>query len=290
MTDTLTPPGASPLLTGTTAVEECLRPLLTGTEPALDLVVCAGGYAGQMGDLLGSVGEAAERLRPGLRPILLVPPSGGPAQPAGWGRMSLDAPDQWIRLESAVHEAGVLVPRVCLRRTAWLTVTTWGPHPRFGLRTPFTVHLDLMAIANPDVPWSLLACDVYRFWQPDLAIVCLPQAGAAPAAMALALADERIDRLEASLASLAGITTADLPYWCEVAARFRLADAVSPVLPRGVAVALPVPDLSRPRAAARRAVRLQAVRRRLADVRLSFVNLRRAPDFLRRRVTAARSA
>jgi len=284
-------PPVSPLLAGPSAVESWLRPPLLGApDAASDLIVCAAGDGAPVTHLLGSIERIARHLRPALRLRLLASSQYGPALPGGWSRLSLDTAEDWIRVESPVHDAGVLVPRVCFRATVWITLVTVAAHPRFGLRTPFTVHLEAMAMANLDVPWPLLACDVYRLWQPDLSIACLPRAHRTDVGTMLVLADQRGDRLEATLASLAGATAPELPYWREVAARFSVADAPSPGIPEEMTGALPGVNLSRAQAEAVHAVRRQLARRRRTDVRLAIGNLHRIPDFLGRRIAAARGA
>jgi len=275
------------MISSATVIEQWLRRTAAGTDRAEDIVVCAAGDD-VMAGLVEQVGRAARRIRSGRPPMLLAPESDGVALPPGWARAPLAEVDDWIRLESPVHDGGVLVPRLCLRRTVWITIASLAAHPGFGFCTPFTVHLDILARANRNLAWPLLACDVYRLWQPDLAVACLPVAAAGAGSTPMALVDVRVDRLEVALASLAGVKASDLPHWREVAKRFPAAGAASSLLPPTVDEPLLTLDLAAARAGAARALRAHANRQRIEDLRRSVTNLRRAPDFLRRRFQVSR--
>lgn len=283
----MTERSATPPATGAD-LEAWMRRAMTTADAAADLVVCAAGDGDAVARVLEHVARAVRRIRPSGRPLFVTPPSGGPACPPAWTEAPLADADAWVRLESPLDDRGLLVPRLCLRPSVWVTIAAVCADARFGLRTPFTAHLEILAAANPAIAWPRLACEVFRSWPPDLAVACLPRPAGAGEPGVQALADTRVDRLETVLAALAGVRTSDLPHWREVAAHFAIAAGERRAPGSGAAVARLSCDLAGTRAAAARAHRREAVARGLENVRRSVANLRRVPDFLRRRLEAAR--
>ena len=256
--------------------------------PGVTLVACSAEPSDGTRKVVAALGSVFQRVFPSIRRTLLTPTaSSGSSLTTGWSLVPFENLD-WIRLESPICDDGLLVPRLLVERTVWITVFSLKAHARFGLRTPMTLHAELLAVGNPLIPWPLLASEAFRVMQPDLSVAWIPVGPTGSGPGPAALLDTRSDRMELALSRMAGIPAQALPHWREISKRFRVSQQKPPEDHVVELRPLDAVDLHAVQRGAARALRRHRWRVLRNDLALAFTNLHRVPDFSRRRLQVLR--
>ena len=256
--------------------------------PGVTLIACSAEPSDGTCEVVAALGSVFQRVFPSIRKTLLAPAASSESSlTAGWSFVPFENLD-WMCLESPICDDGLLVPRLLVEGTVWVTIFSLKAHARFGLRTPMTLHTELLAVGNPLIPWPLLASEAFRVMQPDLSVAWIPVGPTGGDPGPTALLDTRSDRMELALSRMAGIPAQELPHWREISKRFRVPQQKPPEDHVVELRPLDAVDLRAARRGAARALRTHRWRVLRNDLARAFTNLHRVPDFSRRRLQVLR--